>query len=344
MREITIIKPDDWHCHLRDGTYLSRTVPDTAYQFSRAIVMPNLTVPVTTAAEAKQYKQRILEYIPAGVNFEPLMTLYLTDETTPQYIVDAKKSGIVYAAKLYPQGATTHSEAGVTKIEKMFHTFESMSEHQLPLLIHGEINEPDIDIFDKEKHFIDKILSQIVKNFPGLKIVLEHITTQDAVDFITEAPNNVAATITPHHLMYDRNKMFQGGIKPHYYCLPILKRREHKQALIRAAVSGNPKFFLGTDSAPHTIDRKESSCGCAGIYNAVAAIEFYTEVFAHSGKLDKLEGFASFYGADFYGLPRNQQTITLGEEPTHIPETIHFGDGMLRPLRSGQTVSWRVLS
>jgi len=344
MREITITKPDDWHCHLRDGSYLSRTVPDTANQFSRAIVMPNLTVPVTTAVDAKQYRQRIMEHVPAGVDCEPLMTLYLTDETTPQHIVNAKKSGLIYGAKLYPQGATTHSEAGVTKIEKMFHTFESMSEHQLPLLIHGEINDPDIDVFDREKYFIDKILNQIVKNFPGLKIILEHITTQDAVDFVSEAPSNVAATITPHHLMFDRNKIFQDGIRSHYYCLPILKRREHKQALIRAAVSGNPKFFLGTDSAPHSISHKESSCGCAGIYNAVAAIEFYTEIFAHAGKLNKLEGFASFYGADFYGLARNQQIVTLREEPTHIPEKLHFGDHMLRPMRSGQTVSWRVVS
>jgi dihydroorotase len=344
MREITIIQPDDWHCHLRDGEYLARTVPDTAHQFRRAIVMPNLAVPVTTAYEAKQYKQRILDHIPAGVDFDPLMTLYLTDRTTPQYILDAKNSGLVFGAKLYPQGATTHSEAGVTKIEKMYHTFESMSEHHLPLLVHGEINDPDIDIFDKEKHFIDKVLSHIVKNFPSLKIVLEHITTKEAVDFVTDAPDNVGATITPHHLMYDRNKIFQGGIKPHYYCLPILKRREHKQALISAATSGNPKFFLGTDSAPHTIARKESSCGCAGIYNVVAAIEFYTEVFAHAGKLNKLEAFSSLHGPNFYGLAPNDNTITLQEEPMRIPEKISFGSEQLHPMRSGQTVSWQIVS
>tara|TARA_R110002110_G_scaffold166602_2_gene367349 strand:+ start:107969 stop:109003 length:1035 start_codon:yes stop_codon:yes gene_type:complete len=343
MREITIIQPDDWHCHLRDGEYLTRTVPDTASQFRRAIVMPNLAVPITTANAAKQYKQRIMAHIPEGVDFDPLMTLYLTDQTKAQHILDAKKSGIVYGAKLYPKGATTHSEAGVTRIEKMYHTFESMSEHHLPLLIHGEVNDPDIDIFDKEKHFIDKVLSQIVKNFSSLKIVLEHITTKEAVDFITEAPDNVAATITPHHLMYDRNKILQGGIKPHYYCLPILKRREHKLALINAATSGNPKFFLGTDSAPHSIARKESSCGCAGIYNAVAAIEFYTEVFAHAGKLNKLEAFSSLHGPGFYGLAPNINTMTLREEPMHIPETIRFGEEILQPMRSGQTVSWQIV-
>lgn len=344
MRQITITKPDDWHCHLRDGDYLATTVPDMARQFARAIVMPNLTVPITTAQAAKKYYQRILEHIPQGQDFQPLMTLYLTNETGPQQILDAKKSGIIFGAKLYPQGVTTHSEAGVTKIEKMYHTFESMAEHHLPLLIHGETNDADIDIFDREKHFIDQVLTQIVHNFPGLKIVLEHITTQDAVDFILETPKNIGATITPHHLMYNRNKIFQGGIKPHYYCLPILKRKEHQQALIKAATSGNPKFFIGTDSAPHAKSRKESSCGCAGIYNAMAAIQFYAEAFDKVGKLNKLEGFTSFFGADFYGLPRNTSTITLVEQALVIPESLQFGEETLIPMRAGQTVPWQIMA
>lgn len=343
MREITITKPDDWHCHLRDGDYLATTVPDTARQFARAIVMPNLTIPVTTAQDAKKYRQRILKHLPAGVEFNPLMTIYLTDETTPNHIMDAKNSGIVFGAKLYPQGVTTHSEAGVTKIEKMYHTFESMAEHGLPLLIHGETNNPDIDIFDREKHFIDTVLIQIVNNFPGLKIVLEHITTKDAVDYVLSTPTNVAATITPHHLMYNRNKMFQGGIKPHYYCLPILKRNEHQQALIKAATGGSPKFFLGTDSAPHPISRKESSCGCAGIYNALAAMSFYANVFDKAGKLNKLEGFASFFGPDFYGLPRNEGKVTLKEQANLIPEFLKFGEETLHPLCAGQSIPWQLV-
>lgn len=344
MREITIIQPDDWHCHLRDGEYLHRTVPDTAAHFRRAIVMPNLTTPVTTVMAAKKYKERILAAVPKGLEFDPLMTLYLTDETKPQDIVEAKASGIVYGAKLYPQGATTHSEAGVTKIEKMAATFEAMSEQHLPLLIHGEVNHQDVDIFDKEKYFIDHILVSLVTNFPCLKIVLEHITTKEAVQFIENTPSHIGATITPHHLHYNRNAIFKGGIRPHYYCLPILKRREDQSALVQAAMSGNPKFFVGTDSAPHSIQRKESSCGCAGLYQAPIAVALYAEIFDEHNQLDKLEGFLSQHGPDFYGLAQNKNTITLREQIVHVPESMPFGNDQVIPMRAGQSVKWEVVN
>jgi dihydroorotase len=343
MREPKIIQPDDWHCHLRDGAYLSRTVADSAAIFKRVIVMPNLTTPVTHPSAAKKYRERILNAVPEGSDFEPLMTLYLTDETTPHVIAEAKVSGIIYGAKLYPQGVTTHSEAGVTKLEKIYHTLEAMSEHHIPLLIHGEVNDPAVDIFDREKYFIDKILTQLVKNFPTLKIVFEHITTKDAVLFVEESSKYVAATITPHHLYYQRNAMFTGGIRPHYYCLPILKRQEHQLALIEAATSGNPKFFIGTDSAPHAVARKESSCGCAGIYNSPTALALYAEIFDAQNKLHKLEGFTSLYGADFYGLPHNQKTITLRETSKNVPETLSFGDETIIPLKAGQSVKWDII-
>lgn len=343
MRELKIIQPDDWHCHLRDGAYLSRTVPDSAASFRRVIVMPNLTTPVTHLSAAKKYRERILNAVPKGSDFEPLMTLYLTDETTSHQIAEAKSSGIIYGAKLYPQGVTTHSEAGVTKLEKIYHTFEAMSEHNIPLLIHGEVNDPAVDIFDREKYFIDKVLIQLVKNFPNLKMVFEHITTKNAVEFVKESSRHIAATITPHHLYYHRNAMFTGGIRPHYYCLPILKRQEHQLALIEAATSGNPKFFIGTDSAPHAVGRKESSCGCAGIYNAPTALALYAEVFASQHKLNKLEGFVSLYGPDFYGLARNEKIITLRETPKSIPETLSFGDETIIPLKAGQSVKWDII-
>lgn len=343
MRELEIIQPDDWHCHLRDLDYLSRTVPDTAATFRRAIVMPNLTTPITTVNKAKQYLERIVAAIPQGVDFEPLMTLYLTDETKPSDISEAKNSGFVYGAKLYPQGATTHSEAGVTKIEKMHKTFEAMSEHHLPLLIHGEVTDDDVDVFDREKCFIDKVLVSLVTKYPRLKIVLEHITTKEAVQFIENTPDHIGATITPHHLLYNRNIMFKGGIRPHYYCLPIIKRKEHQTALIEAATSGNPKFFIGTDSAPHGASRKESSCGCAGIYNAPVALSLYAQVFDECGKINKLEAFTSFHGPDFYGLPRNTQTVTLRQAKQLVPESLGFGKESLIPLRAGQSVEWQVI-
>lgn len=343
MREITITQPDDWHCHLRDGIYLSRTVPDTAHTFRRAIVMPNLTSPIMTVHAAKEYKTRILAEVPAHLDFTPLMTIYLTDETVPEMIAEAKASGFIYGAKLYPQGATTHSEAGVTKIEKMYKTFEAMSELHLPLLIHGETTDPTVDIFDREKYFIDKVLNPIVNNFPNLKIVLEHITTEEAVQFITDSSPYLGATITPHHLLFNRNILFKGGIRPHYYCLPILKRHAHQVALIKAATSGNPKFFIGTDSAPHSINRKESSCGCAGIYNAPNALALYAEIFDAEDKLNELEAFVSFHGADFYGLPRNQSTVRLKERPYPMPEHLSFGGETVIPLQAGQTIQWEII-
>lgn len=343
MRELKITQPDDWHCHLRDGALLGRTVTDTAQSFRRAIVMPNLKAPVTTVSAAKSYKDRILAVVPKGLTFEPLMTLYLTDETSPQTIAEAKSSHFIYGAKLYPQGVTTHSEAGVTKIEKMYKTFEAMCEQHLPLLIHGEVTHQDIDIFDREKYFIDQVLAPLVQHFPGLKIVLEHITTREAVEFVKSQDNHIGATITPHHLLYNRNILFKEGLRPHYYCLPIIKRSEHQQALIQAATCGNKKFFIGTDSAPHSIQHKESSCGCAGIYNAPTALSLYTEVFDTQNKLEHLEAFLSFNGADFYGLPRNEHYITLRESPYTVPDTLAFGEETLIPLKAGQVVQWQVI-
>lgn len=342
MRELKIIQPDDWHCHLRDGDYLHRTVPDIAATFRRAIVMPNLTTPITTVVAARQYRDRILAAVPKGLNFTPLMTLYLTDHTTPQDINDAKHSGIIFGVKLYPQGVTTHSEAGVTKIEKIYKVLEALSEHDLPLLVHGEVNDPHIDIFDRENVFIDKVLTPIIHQFPQLKIVLEHITTRAAVQFVESNSARIGATITPHHLLYDRNRMFQGGLRPHYYCLPILKRQEDQAALIAAAISGNAKFFIGTDSAPHAIERKESSCGCAGIYNAPTALSLYAEIFDKHNKIELLEPFVSFHGPDFYGLPRNTNHINLRESPYTVPETLSFGSSSLIPLKAGQTIQWSI--
>ncbi|WP_422461867.1 MULTISPECIES: dihydroorotase [unclassified Endozoicomonas] len=341
---LTITRPDDWHLHLRDGNVLTETVAATARTFGRAIIMPNLVPPVTDADLASQYKARILEQVSADSAFQPLMTLYLTDKTSPETILNAHQRGDVVALKLYPAGATTHSDAGVTNLENIYDALETMAECGLPLLVHGEVTDADIDIFDREKTFIDRHLVKLVERFPTLKIIMEHITTADAARFVNEGGENLGATITAHHLLYNRNHMLVGGIKPHYYCLPILKRNRHQQALLEAAVSGNRRFFLGTDSAPHAIGAKESPCGCAGCYTAPAAIELYAEAFDMMGALDKLEAFASFNGPDFYGLPRNQDTITLVKEDWVMPESIAFGDNRVKPLRAGETVSWRLKS
>ncbi|MGO0307990.1 dihydroorotase [Endozoicomonas acroporae] len=341
---LTITRPDDWHLHLRDGNVLTETVAATARTFARAIIMPNLVPPVTDADLASQYKARILEQVSADSAFQPLMTLYLTDKTSPETILNAHKRGDVVALKLYPAGATTHSDAGVTRLENIYGALAAMAECGLPLLVHGEVTDADIDIFDREKTFIDRHLVKLVERFPTLKIIMEHITTADAARFVSEGGENLGATITAHHLLYNRNHMLVGGIKPHYYCLPILKRNQHQQALLEAAVSGNRRFFLGTDSAPHAIGAKESPCGCAGCYTAPAAIELYAEAFEMMGALDKLEAFASFNGPDFYGLPRNHDTITLVKEDWVMPESIAFGDNRVKPLRAGETVSWRLKS
>jgi dihydroorotase len=343
MQTLEITRPDDWHIHLRDGEVLTHTVADASRYFGRVIVMPNLTPPVRNLAEAKDYKQRIEDALPiAGHKLQPLMVLYLTDNTQPEDIAAAAASDVVYAAKLYPAGATTNSDSGVTSIEKLYPVLESMEKHGLPLLVHGEVTDSDIDIFDREARFIDRYLRQISKQFPALKLVLEHITTSDAAQFVTESSDNIAATITAHHLLYNRNHMLAGGIRPHYYCLPILKRNTHQQALITAATSGSPKFFLGTDSAPHARHRKETSCGCAGCYTAYAAIELYAEAFETAGKLEKLEAFASFYGPDFYGLSRNKDTIILQKNSWTAPEQLPLGPDTIYPLRGGEQVHWQV--
>jgi dihydroorotase len=341
---ITITRPDDWHLHLRDGAALKAVLPDTADQFARAIVMPNLRPPVTTTELADAYRQRIVDALPAGMQFEPLMTLYLTDNTTAEEIAKAKASGIIHGVKLYPAGATTNSDSGVTSLDKCASALEAMEKLGLPLLTHAEVTDADVDVFDRERVFIERHMIPLLKKYPALKIVFEHITTKDAADFVMSAPSNVAATITAHHLLMNRNDMFKGGIQPHHYCLPILKREEHRVALVKAATSGNPKFFLGTDSAPHAKHTKEAACGCAGMYTAHTAIELYAEAFEVAGALDKLEGFASFYGADFYGLPRNKTQITLAKESWKVPESLPFDGGdVLVPLRAGQNVSWRLL-
>ena len=344
MDILHLTRPDDWHLHLRDGAALRAVVAHSARQFARAIIMPNLRPPVTTTEQALAYRERILAVTPPELNFQPLMTLYLTDYTLPAEITRAKTSGYVVAGKLYPAGATTHSDSGVTAIGKLYPVLAAMQAHDLPLLIHGEVTDPEVDIFDREAVFIEQVLIPLIRDFPALKIVLEHITTQDAVDFVRAAPVAVAATITAHHLLYNRNALFQGGIRPHYYCLPIVKRERHRQALIQAATSGHPKFFLGTDSAPHPRHGKETACGCAGCYTAHAALELYAEAFDAAGALDKLEGFASFYGADFYGLPRNRDTVTLLRQPTPTPATFPFGADELIPLRAGETIGWRLVS
>ncbi|MBL4911214.1 MAG: dihydroorotase [Alteromonadaceae bacterium] len=339
---LTITQPDDWHVHLRDGDVLPRTVADISRYFGRAIVMPNLVPPVTNAKLAQQYYQRINEQVSSASNFKPLMTLYLTDQTSAQDIIEAKNSGLVFAAKLYPAGATTNSSSGVTDVANIYAVLEQMQQLDMPLLIHGEVTDNDIDIFDREKVFIDTILAPLAAKFSKLKIILEHITTKHAVEFVEQAGSNVAATITAHHLMYNRNHMLVGGIKPHYFCLPILKRNIHQQALIKAATSGSNKFFLGTDSAPHTKQAKENACGCAGSYTAHAAIELYAEVFEQANVLDKLEAFASFNGADFYGLARNNATITLTKATWTVPKTMSFGKDNLVPVKAGEQISWQV--
>ena len=339
---LNITRPDDWHLHLRDGEALEAVLPDTARQFARAIVMPNLRPPVTTTEMAEAYRQRILDALPAGMRFEPLTTLYLTDNTSADDILSAKASGIVHGVKLYPAGATTNSDSGVTNLGHCVKVLEAMEECGMPLLVHAEVTDADVDVFDREKVFIERNMIPLLQRFPALRVVFEHITTRDAADFVSAAPAHIGATITAHHLLMNRNAMFAGGIRPHHYCLPVLKREEHRQALIQAAISGNPKFFLGTDSAPHLKSAKETACGCAGMYTAHAAIELYAEAFEAADALDKLEAFASFYGADFYGLPRNTERITLVRESWTVPETIPMAEGELVPLRAGQEVGWKL--
>ncbi|MER2528625.1 MAG: dihydroorotase [Candidatus Competibacter denitrificans] len=342
MNTLTLTRPDDWHLHVRDGTAMQAVVPHSARQFARAIIMPNLRPPVTTTEQALAYRRRILDAVPAGMNFQPLMTLYLTDNMPPAEIARAKASGQIVACKLYPAGATTNSDSGVTDMRNIYPVLAAMQAESLLLLMHGEVTDPDIDIFDREAVFIERVLMAVVRDFPALNIVLEHITTQDAADYVREAPATVAATLTAHHLLYNRNAIFQGGIRPHYYCLPILKRERHRQALLQAATSGNPKYFLGTDSAPHPQQGKEAACGCAGCYTAHAALELYAEAFDSVGALEKLEAFASFYGPDFYNLPRNTTTVTLRRQPTPVPERLPFGEDYLVPLRAGETLAWRM--
>lgn len=341
MTTLTITRPDDWHIHLRDGAQLKDTVRDASRYMGRAIIMPNLVPPATNTEEALAYRQRIMDQNPQG-NFDPLMVLYLTNNTSPEEIVKAKESGLIYAAKLYPAGATTNSDSGVTDVKNIYPVLEAMQKVGMLLLVHGEVTDASIDIFDREKTFIDSILKDIVNDFPELKIVLEHITTKDAAEFVSNAGENVAATITAHHLLFNRNHMLAGGIRPHYYCLPILKRNIHQEALIKAATSGSKKFFLGTDSAPHMQHAKEAACGCAGSYTAHAAIELYAEVFEAAGALDKLEAFASFNGPDFYDLPRNSDTITLVKESWDVPTSYPLGTEKVVPIRAGEQIAWQV--
>ena len=342
MDSISLTRPDDWHLHLRDGDRLRSVVADTAARFARAIVMPNLKPPVTTVAMAERYRDAILDTCPEGSSFEPLMTLYMTAETSVEEVERIAASDHVVAIKLYPAGATTNSEAGVTGLEPLTEVFSAMARLGVPLLIHGESTDPEHDVFDREAEFIAGPLTWLRETQPELKIVLEHITTADAVSWVRSAGPKTAATITAHHLLYNRNAIFKGGIRPHYYCLPILKRERHREALVEAATSGDARFFLGTDSAPHPIDAKHSACGCAGIYTAHAAIELYAEVFEEAGALDRLEGFASHHGPDFYGLPRNEERITLVREPWTVAETLEFGGERLIPLRAGEQVRWRL--
>lgn len=338
---ITLTRPDDWHLHLRDGAVLKDVLPHTARQFARAIVMPNLKPPVTTVALAKAYYERILAVLPSDLKFEPLMTLYLTDNTAPEEIKRAVDCGFVHGVKLYPAGATTNSDAGVTNLKHCMTALEMMQAEGLPLLIHGEVTEGDIDLFDREAVFIEKILIPLRKQLPALKIVFEHITTYQAADYVRDADGPIAATITAHHLLYNRNAIFKGGIRPHYYCLPVLKREIHRQALLKAASSGNPRFFLGTDSAPHAKGLKEHACGCAGCYTALHAMELYAQAFEEIGALNRLEAFASFHGPDFYGLPRNQDQITIERSPWHIPEELPMAESKVVPLDAGQLLQWK---
>ena len=341
MQTLTLTRPDDWHLHLRDGAALKAVLPHTVRQFARAIIMPNLRPPIRTVADAAAYRDRILAAVPAGQQFEPLMTLYLTDNTSPEEIIAAKASQFVKAIKYYPAGATTNSDLGVTDIGKCDRVFAAMEEVDLPLLLHGEVIDVAVDIFDRERVFIEKHLIPLKRRFPGLRLVLEHITTSDAVQYVLSA-HNIAATITPQHLLFNRNSLFQGGLRPHFYCLPILKREQHRLALLQAATSGNSKFFLGTDSAPHTRHSKENSCGCAGCYSALHALELYTEAFETATALDKLEGFASFHGPDFYHLPRNTDQITLAKITWQVPDEIPFAESTLIPLRAGQRMFWQM--
>ena len=341
INTLTLTRPDDWHLHVRDGAALTNVVPHSAAQFGRAVIMPNLRPPVTTTAQALAYQARIQAAVPAGLAFEPLMTLYLTDILPPDEIARAREAGLV-AVKLYPAGATTNSDAGVTELRKTYPTLEAMQRAGMPLLVHGEVTAPEIDLFDREAVFIDTQLIPLRRDFPELKIVFEHITTREAAQYVAEADRFTAATLTAHHLLYNRNAIFTGGIRPHYYCLPVLKRESHRQALLSAATSGNPKFFLGTDSAPHAVHLKEHASGCAGCYTAFTAMELYAQAFDAAGALDKLEAFASFNGADFYGLPRNTGTLTLKRENWTVPERFAFGEAELKPLGAGETLAWRV--
>jgi len=340
--ELTLARPDDWHLHVRDGAALASVIPHTARQFGRAIIMPNLSPPVTTTAQALAYRERILAAVPGDSGFTPLMTLYLTDNTSADEITRAKLSEHIHAVKLYPAGATTHSDAGVTDIRKTHAVLAVMEEAGMPLLVHAETTDPEVDVFDREAVFIERHLQPLAARFPRLKLVLEHVTTRDGVDFVTGSPDTVAATITAHHLLLNRNAMFAGGLRPHTYCLPVLKREQHREALVNAATGGNKKFFLGTDSAPHPIESKESACGCAGIYSAHAALELYAQVFEQAGALDRLEGFASQYGADFYGLPRNSGTLTLQQTDWQVPDAYPLGNSSLVPLFAGETLHWQI--
>ncbi|HEY1991028.1 MAG TPA: dihydroorotase [Gammaproteobacteria bacterium] len=339
-RKLTLTRPDDWHLHLRDGELLRDVLPHTAARFARAIVMPNLKPPITTAKLALEYRERILAALPRGADFRPLMTLYLTENTQPEEIRRAKAEGHIHAVKYYPAGATTNADSGVTDIRRCDRVLEAMADVGLPLLVHGEVTDPAVDVFDRETVFIDRVLAPLVQRLPGLRVVLEHVTTKAAADFVRQAPPNVGATLTPQHLLHNRNALFKGGIRPHYYCLPILKRERDREALVDAATGGNPKFFLGTDSAPHAQHLKEHACGCAGMYSAHAALELYAEVFEQAGALDKLEGFASFHGADFYDLPRNAGKVTLVKHAWTVPEHYPFGGNKLVPMRAGEAVAW----
>ena len=352
VNSLTITRPDDWHLHLRDGAALASVLVHTARQFARAIVMPNLKPPVTTTALARQYRERVLKALVNAVqsgalaqvtDFTPLMTLYLTDNTSAAEIGLARASGFVRGVKYYPAGATTNSDAGITRLERAFPALEAMQRHDLPLLVHGEVTDPGVDVFDREAVFMDTVLSQILRRFPGLRIVFEHITTRDAVRFVQGAGANVAATITAHHLLYNRNAIFLGGIRPHYYCLPVLKREDHRAALLAAATGGSPKFFLGTDSAPHARHTKEANCGCAGIYAAHAALELYAEAFDAAGALDRLEAFAAFHGADFYRLPRNSGQVVLQRAPWQVPDSYPFATESVVPLRAGEVLAWKLI-
>ena len=345
MEKVTFTKPDDWHLHLRGGAAMKSVVGMSALQMGRGVIMPNLSPPITTVSKALAYRSEIMKSLPTETLFNPLMVLYLTDNTTKNQITEVRRSQDVYAVKLYPAGATTNSDSGVTKILSTYPALEQMQIDGIPLLIHGEVTDNNIDIFDREKVFIDRTLTNLVKDFPDLKIVFEHITTKDAVDFINACETNIAATITPHHLLANRNNMLVGGIKPHFYCLPVLKRQDpHQESLIVAATSGSKKFFLGTDSAPHEKHQKESACGCAGVFSAHAAIELYAEAFDMAGKIEKLEGFASFFGADFYGLPRNQEKITLEKSAWKVPKSFDFSGSHVVPFFAGEELSWRLLT